>query len=181
MVIKANLNRKGSRVVLKNPVNTGRTKTLLEIFPDAKFIFIMRNPVTTYLSSKKFFTRLFPTLNLEQFSEEEIKEMILYDYDRIMKDYLADKTHIPEDQLLEINFEEFESEPIRYLNKIYQNLHIEGFEGAQPCFLKYIEEQKSHKMYRYQMDKEEFALVVNKLDFAMKNWNYNVPENVDVV
>jgi hypothetical protein len=180
MVMKALHNQKGQRVVLKNPVNTGRVKTLIEIYPDAKFVFIMRNPVTTYLSSKKFFTRLFPTLNLEEFTEEEIKEMILYNYERIMKDYLAEKELIPEKQLIEIKFEEFESDPVKYLELIYKKLKIEDFEEARLRFAEYVEDQKSHKMHRYKMDEAELNTVLDRFDFAMKKWDYNIPGNVDV-
>ena len=181
MVMKALHNQKGKQIVLKNPVNTGRVKTLIEIYPDAKFVFIMRNPVTTYLSSKKFFTRLFPTLNLEEFSEEEIKEMILYNYDKIMKHYLADKELVPENQLVEIKFEEFESDPLKYLELIYRSLNIENFSEARNRFIEYVEDQKSHKMHRYKMEEAELNTVLDKFDFAMKEWDYKVPDNVDVI
>ena len=35
---------KGKRLVLKNPANTARIKLLFEMFPEAKFIHIYRNP-----------------------------------------------------------------------------------------------------------------------------------------
>ena len=40
-------------ILLKNPANTARVRLLLDIFPDAKFIHIYRNPYDVYFSSKK--------------------------------------------------------------------------------------------------------------------------------
>jgi hypothetical protein len=181
MLIKAALNKDGSRLILKNPVNTGRIRTMLEIFPEARFVFIMRNPVTAYLSSKKFFTRLFPTLNLEDFSEDDIKQMIVYDYTQLMSDYLAEKALIPKGQLVEVIFEEFESDPLPHIKKIYDTLRLDGYDEAKARFTQYIDDQKDHRMHRYQIKKTELEMVLNKLDFAMKFWKYKHPDNVDVV
>ena len=59
---KLTLYSKGKQLILKNPSNTARVKLILEMFPDAKFIHIYRNPYHTFLSMKR---------NIE-------KEMILY-------------------------------------------------------------------------------------------------------
>ena len=40
----------GKRMILKNPVNTAKIKLLLDMFPDAKFIHLYRNPYEVYLS-----------------------------------------------------------------------------------------------------------------------------------
>ena len=42
----------GRPLVLKSPANTGRVKTLLELFPDARFIHINRNPHEIFSSTK---------------------------------------------------------------------------------------------------------------------------------
>ena len=75
LVIKSLINTKGRRAILKNPVHAGRLPILQDIFPKARFIFIIRNPVIAYLSCKKFFSELIPTLQLENYNIELIPEM----------------------------------------------------------------------------------------------------------
>ncbi|MGC9308500.1 MAG: sulfotransferase family protein, partial [Thermoplasmatota archaeon] len=43
----------GRRLVVKNPANTARVKLLLEMYPEAKFVHIYRNPYHVYLSMKR--------------------------------------------------------------------------------------------------------------------------------
>ncbi len=124
MVVKAAINTNGQRMILKNPVNTGRIDQLIKIFPEARFIFMIRNPVTVYLSSVKFFSQLFPTLNLEAFTSNDISEMVLDIYSKLLHDYLDLREIIDPDRLIEIRYEEFKSKPITVLSDLYKKLLV---------------------------------------------------------
>ena len=48
-LIKISLwNTKGTQFLSKNPPHTGRVKELVKMFPNAKFIYLMRNPYTVF-------------------------------------------------------------------------------------------------------------------------------------
>ena len=181
MVVKALINTNGRRAVLKNPVNTGRILKLLEIFPGANFIFIIRNPVIVYLSTKNFFTQLFPTLNLEKFSQEQISAMILDVYSLMLHDYLSDKRRISPKQIMELRFESFEKNTIAETERIYNKFGFGGFEDVKPLFLEYLNEQNGHLKNVYTIEQQELERVISKLDFAMKHWNYEIPQELQVV
>jgi len=51
--------------LLSKDPDTGIVSTYHAVFPDSDFIFMIRNPVIVYLSTKRFFTQLFPTISLE--------------------------------------------------------------------------------------------------------------------
>ena len=123
MVIKGLLNTNGKRAILKNPVNTGRMLKLVEILPEAECIFIIRNPIIVYLSSKKFFTQLFPTLNLEHFSEDDISSMILDLYPRLLRDYLSDKKNMDANKIIEVRYEALGQNPMQEIEKIYNKFN----------------------------------------------------------
>ncbi|WP_020528684.1 sulfotransferase family protein [Flexithrix dorotheae] len=180
MAGKALVNTKGERLILKNPVNTGRILTLLEIFPHAKFIFLIRNPVIVYLSTKKFFTELFPTLNLEIFSNEEISHMILDLYVMLLNDYLSDKKLCHEHNLIEIRYEHLKDRPLSELEKIYSKLSIGEYNELEPVFSQYLESQNGHRKNGYKISRKELTRVVNKLNFAMEQWHYTVPAELEI-
>ena len=50
---KISLANHNKQLVLKSPPNTARIKLLLSLFPNAKFIFIHRNPYEVYVSNKQ--------------------------------------------------------------------------------------------------------------------------------
>ena len=46
------------RLILKSPAHTARVKILHELFPEAKFVHISRNPLEIYQSTQKLFLDL---------------------------------------------------------------------------------------------------------------------------
>jgi len=55
LIKKALLNTKGERAIIKNPVNTARIDKILKLYTNAKFLYIYRNPVTVFYSTRHFF------------------------------------------------------------------------------------------------------------------------------
>ena len=50
LIKKLTLKKKGKQLVLKSPLDTARLKILFEMFPDAKFIHIYRNPYEVFFN-----------------------------------------------------------------------------------------------------------------------------------
>lgn len=182
LVKKALINTNGQRAVFKNPVNTARINPLLEIYPEARFIFIHRNPVIVYLSSKRFFLELFPTLYFQKVSDDQVCEMILATYVNLMNDYFDQKSIIDSKHIIEIRYTDFEADPLNYLKSIYEDLGLIGWKEAEPKFQDYIESQRTYeKKKSYAISQKELDIVLDKWGFAMKKWGYVVPENLEVI
>ncbi|HRI20553.1 MAG TPA: sulfotransferase, partial [Panacibacter sp.] len=64
---------KGKQLVLKSPPNTERIKYLLKMFPDAKFIYISRNPYHVFYSMQNLWNKAIKKFNLQQITDEEIE------------------------------------------------------------------------------------------------------------
>ncbi|MEM9327263.1 MAG: sulfotransferase, partial [Bacteroidota bacterium] len=163
LIERALWNTNGSRAVVKNPVNTGRIRALLQLYPEAKFIYIYRNPITVFLSTFKFFDELFPTLWFQEVDRRFLEDMILDVFVRLMEDYEAQKDLIPEGNLVELKFEDFDGAPLATLENLYRELLQEDFEPCRAPMEQYIESQRSHRMNRYKIPKE-------LLDRIEKEW-----------
>ena len=181
MVTKALINTNGKRAVLKNPANTGRMLTLKEIFPNAYFVFLIRNPIIVYLSTKKFFIELFPTVNLESFSNEEISDLVLELYSKLLHAYLADKEQLAPESIIEVSYETLIRNPIEELENIYYQCDLGDFEELRPRFKAYLDSQSGHKIDSYTIEENELEKVLGKLNFAMEHWNYSIPEGLNVI
>ena len=181
LIIKALLNTHGRRAILKNPVNTGRVLILSEMFLDSHFVFCIRNPINVYLSSKKFFTQLFPSLNLEIFSDTDISNMILETYVTLLNDYILDKKHIRQDKLIEIRFEELQENPVMVMEKIYNKLALPNFQDVRPKILEFLDTQREHNTDTYTIEQEELNTVMQRFDFFMKHWNYDIPDDLVIL
>ena len=161
------------RLLLKNPHNTARIKILKDMFPNAKFIFIHRNPFEVYQSTEHLYKKTIRSQFLQKFSEKEISECIIKCYELLMKQYLELKINIPKDQLTEISFNELSVSPLSTLERIYLELNIDGFENTKPKFESYIQDQKNYRKNKFiELPDALKNKLKDRWGFAFKAWNY---------
>ncbi len=180
LVMKAIMSSGGERIVLKNPVNTGRIKTILRIFPNAKFIFIYRNPVIVFLSTQKFFLELLPTLWFHETSPEFIENMIFDNFRMLMNDYDTQKNLIPKQNLVEVKFEDFEKNPITECRRIYNSLTGDDFDQALPFLAAFLKDQKGYTRNRYKIKESLLKRIESEWGRHMNQWGYRIPEELVV-
>lgn len=167
----------GKRLVLKNPHNTSRVKELLELFPDAKFVFIHRNPYDVFASTRHLIFRAVRIQFLEFVSHEQIEDMIMYFFERTMKKYIAEKNLIPKGNLVEVSFDEMETNSSSQISRMYQELSLPNFDKAQPFIQEYINSVKNYKKNNFRNISPETQRRINKdWAFAFKEWGYPVEE-----
>lgn len=181
LICKGLVNRHGKYPVLKNPANTGRFDVLLEHYPDARFIHIYRNPVMVYLSTKKFFLSLFPSVQLQRSNREQIVDIVIDLYTLLMQDYLAKRALIPPHQLVEIRFEDFEKDPLSILQNVYQQFNLEGWPQASMAMQQHLDDVQGYKKNDYEISASELARVKSEWAFAFEAFDYAVPENLEVI
>lgn len=173
-----NLNK--SHFVSKNPPNTGRIKQLLKLFPDAKFIHIHRNPVEVFLSTRHFFRIMLPHLQLHSISEKQLEESIFIIYKKMMNQFFQDKHLIPQNNFIELRFEDLEKTPVKELEKIYSQLQIPGFEKASKNFNNYLLSSRGYKKNVHSIEKELLDRILVEFRFTMEAWGYGVPNHIKV-
>lgn len=173
IIKKVTFQLKGKRLLLKSPTNTSRIKQLLELFPNARFINICRNPYKVYVSTKKLYDNFFPVFELqERIPEEESEETQFEIYENMYRKYFEEKELIPEGHLIEVRYEDVVKDPLGNIEKIYKELGIEGFEKAKPAIERYIESQKGYKPNKHNMDPRLVEKISKRLDFTFKKWGY---------
>ena len=180
LINKAVKNTKGNRFLSKNPPNTGRIEVLLEMFPKAKFIHIHRNPIEVYLSTLNFFNKMLPHLQLQSVDSVVIEQDIFQLYQDIMQDFLKQSKLIPKGQFTEVSFEELERNPISCIENLYTSLGLSGFSESEPFFKSYLNSKKSYKKNKHQVTAELIEKIESRWGFAMKEWSYKIPENVEI-
>jgi hypothetical protein len=180
MLKKALIDKGGERLIVKNPVNTARIDKLLKLYPDAKFLYIYRNPITVFFSTQRFFQQLNPTLWFHEVDNRFIDNMIFDVYNRLMDNYLEQKSLIPKENLMEMRFEEFEKDPVNEIEKIYSNLLKEDFSVIKNYFSEYFTTQKSHKKNKYQVEAETIAAIREHLGKYIEMYGYELPEDIQI-
>ena len=111
---------------------------------------------------------------LEDISNEQLQENILSIYAKLYHKYEADKHFIPEGNLVEIRFEDYEKNAFDLTQEIYQKLSLPGFEEARSDIEAYVNKKKGYKKNKYQYKPETVDLVEKNWSFALEQWNYKL-------
>ena len=163
----------GKTILLKSPVNTGRIKELLEIFPDAKFLHIYRNPYRVYLSTWKLYRKILPIFSFQHIDMEELDRNIITFYRETYKKYLKERHLIPDGNLVEISYETFYTDPMYNLEVIYDELGIDGFKDSEPYFRKFVKKYRNYTPDKYTMDEATREKVYEEWKFAFDAFGYD--------
>ena len=134
----------------------------------------MRNPYTVFESTRSFCTNTIQPLKLQDISDAELEQNILSIYSKLYHKYEEDKKFIPEGNLMEIKFEDFEADAMGMTENIYKSLSIPGFDDAKDAISKYVGGKKGYKKNKYTYDDRTIKLVQDNWDFALKQWDYNL-------
>ncbi len=159
---KVTLANDGKRLLIKNPANTGRISLLLELFPDAKFIYLHRNPLEVYHSTIKLHNKLLERFSFQHFDQKTIAKNTEQFYRALIQQYEQDKQLIPPKNLIEIDFKELTKQPLETAKQIYTALQIPNFDKAAPAFQQFIHSQKN-----YQVD--SYTALINSKKIAAQN------------
>lgn len=171
----ATLAAQGRRLVLKSPANLGRTALLRSLFPDAKFVFLMRNPYVVYLSNLRLYRSLLPSYAMTDYDWDEVAAAVRGNFTVMMRRYLRDRESIPPGNLVEVRFEDLEADPLGELERVYDRLRLPGWEHARQPIAAYAESLAGYRKNRYRIDQRVVRVVDRDWGFAVKAWGYAPP------
>lgn len=141
----------GKPLVLKSPCHTARVRAILEVFPDAKFVHIHRDPYTVFQSTWKMEERARPLFRYQRDrSGENLEEFILWRFRETYDAFFEDRDLIPEGRLTEISYDELVGNPLDTLSHVYDELRLPDFEEAREPLARYLGALQDYTPNRYQ-------------------------------
>lgn len=167
-------NTGGTQYLSKNPPHTGRIRALSELFPRARFLYIMRNPYTVFESTRSFFLSTIQPLQLNTITDEEMEQNILRNYMELYHAYKEQSLPLKEagGRLYEVRFEDIEQDALAITEDIYRKLNLPGWEKAKPAIEKYILSKKGYRKNKYQYDPRTIQLVNEHWGEVLDEWGY---------
>ena len=164
----------GGRALLKSPPNTARVKHLLEIFPGAHFVHIVRNPYRVYLSTRNLWDKSFAKTRLQEPTKEFVQELILNWYLEMFELFDRDRALIPPGHLHELKFEDLEADPLAELERIYLALNLKNFDFLGEQAVKYLDSIKTYKKNIFDLDEKTKALVAERWEKNFNRYGYEI-------
>ncbi len=134
----ASYNMGGKPLLLKSPSNTSRITALLELFPNAKFAYIQRDPYDTVRSYERLIRLMNDWHALQRADFDGLLTKQLEVYRDMATAYLGQRELIPDGHLVEIRYEELEHDKAGQIRRIYDALGLEGYAEFEPGLTEYV-------------------------------------------
>ncbi len=158
----------------KNPPHTARIREIMAIWPNAKFIYLVRNPYTVCESTRNFFGRTIASTTLEPFEREEFDNEVLKTYKALIDRYERDKVLIPEGHLFEVRFEDYEADPVAMTERIYRELSLGDFDSVRSRVEAFVGSKRGFKKNRYSYEPRIVELVDRWCAATLRRWDYHL-------
>lgn len=136
-------------LILKSPPHTARVRLLLDLFPDARFIHIRRDPFTVFVSTLGLLRALRPVFRLQRGPRAIDVDAVLRTYTEMYDAYFADRELIPSGQHVEIAYEDLERDPIGQLEIIYRALSLGCFDTVRADAKAYLTSVAGYEKNRH--------------------------------
>ncbi|MBN1334543.1 MAG: sulfotransferase [Deltaproteobacteria bacterium] len=149
----------GKQLFLKNPAIAFRIEAILEMYPNAKFVFTYRNPYTLYASNLHYYRKVVPLYTLQTYDDAMLKEEVLDHYSEMVDTLERTRGLIPEENFLAIRYEDFIQDPMPFMERIYRQFGLPDWEEAREAFHVHWQEQKTYVANRFDLSDEVIETV----------------------
>jgi hypothetical protein len=139
----------GRTILLKSPPDTARIRLLRELFPDARFVHIHRDPYAVFQSFQHYFDTAVWFTYLQQPNRRKVDERILRRYTVLYDAYFADRCLIPAGRHHELAFADLEQDPVGQLRLLYEKLNLSGWDRYEPRLRQYLASIAGYQKNRF--------------------------------
>jgi hypothetical protein len=159
-------------LVLKSPLHTGRIRLLLEVFPEAKFVHIHRDPYVVFQSARHTVVQ-FRRLSGLQRSRLDVDDPTIRYYQDATDAFFEEKTLIPSERFHELRFADLERDPIGEMRKAYEALGLPEFGYVEPAMAKYLASLTGYEKNTYgPLAPEHRARISREWRRSFEAWGY---------
>ncbi|MEM0897875.1 MAG: sulfotransferase [Verrucomicrobiota bacterium] len=152
LVQKVSYANGGKRILFKNPASTARLEMLARLFPGARFIHIVRNPVEVYASTLKLWSRMLDGFSWQDFSGFDADAHTREFYPALMQAFLEQRERLPTSQVIDVRYDELKASPLATIEGIYRGLELDFTEEARSRIGRYLDSLADYTPNQHETD-----------------------------
>jgi hypothetical protein len=137
------------RPVLKSPTHSCRIPVLLELFPEARFLHIVRDPYAVFPSTVNLWKTLYSSHGLQRPKFVGLEERVFSTFTHLYERIEEGKRLIPPGHFHELRYEDLIADPLTEMRRAYDRLGLGDFDPVRPRVERYLEEHADYQTNRY--------------------------------
>ena len=160
------------RLVLKSPPHTCRIEALLQLFPDAQFVHIVRDPYVVFPSTVNLWKTLAQKHGLQPPHGAGMEEYVFSTFNRVYAGLERGRKLIDPARFYELRYEDLIQDPVGELAKLYGHLNLGGFEDYLPRLQAYLATIRGYETNRYQLRPEQRIEISRRWGTVIRQYGY---------
>ncbi len=161
------------RLILKSPPHSCRIKVLLELFPDARFVHIVRDPYVIFPSTVNLWKTLYQTHGLQRPTFDGLEEDVFNTFTHLYERVEKGKALIDPSRFCELRYEELIRDPVGEMRKLYEHLQLGGFDKVLPRLEQYLSKITGYKRNHYELTPELRAEITRRWGDVIRKYGYS--------
>ncbi len=135
--------------MLKSPTHTCRIPALLELFPNARFVHIVRDPYVVFPSTVNLWKSLYDTHGLQRPTFAGLEEHVFDAFTHLYARLEQSKALLAANRFHELRYEDLIADPVGQMRLLYERLELDGFKAFLPRLNDYLAASAGYKTNRY--------------------------------
>lgn len=160
------------RLVLKSPGHMGRLPTLLDVFPEARFVLIVRDPLSVVPSAVNTWNRLCRFQGFQRTDPDLVRGRVIDMLAALTDRFERDRRLVPPGHLQEIRYEDLVARPAAVLEQVYAGLGLGGFEAVRPNVEQYFAQRKDYRRAVHSLSPELAEETCRRFAGFMRRYGY---------
>jgi omega-hydroxy-beta-dihydromenaquinone-9 sulfotransferase len=142
------------RLVLKSPPHSCRIKVLLDMYPNARFLHIVRDPHILFPSTLRMWQALYEKHGLQKPTFKGLEEYVFENFILLYERLEEGKKLIPAGHFHQLRYEDLVRDPIDQLRILYEKCDLGDFDQALPKFEQYLADHSNYETNQYELPVE---------------------------
>lgn len=163
-----------ARILIKSPFHSFRISILNEIFPNAKYIHIIRHPHKVVPSTIRMWnivgSQNAMNTKWEKPSVGEVSGLLNKMLQHIEKEFST----LPPDKYFELKFEDLEKNPMNKIKSIYKHLNVQFSNEFEQQIIQFLNSVKEYKKNKYTIPESDKLEINNILKSWMDTKDYSL-------
>ncbi len=161
------------RLILKSPPHTCRIKILLEMFPRARFVHIVRDPYVVFPSTMNMRKSLYEAHGLQRPTFAGLQDYVFRTFNHLYERLEETRGLVDPARFHEMRYEDLVRDPIGQMRALYERLALGDFNMLEPRLRSYLDRAGGYETNRYRLSPALREEISRRLGWIIRRYGYD--------